>query len=672
MDGLKLLRRGLWSTTFLSVMIFTASCSDDDPVAPIPDPPLVASGTLGPGGGTIRSADSRLMFTVPAGALATDTGVTITEVDVADIGETAAGLDVIHALTMEPADLVLAIPAILTLVHDLSAAKADDMRRVSLPVAVVAREDLAGGAMIKDLTDLLLHINQDTDQLEAQIVLVRGARDIAYGIPQLPGLDGPAMPLEVGTHRSVPLPVYERDEFALTARFQVSDGLSLESDIRYQARESTRLVTSWEHDAVIDPYNIEQGNAGETNYDLSLPYTAQDQGSAVLNFAVAYTMRADAERIWTDVASRPVTVGDIQVVHDFAALGFAIDQEIVDPGDGGIDFGLYVIGIGAERSVRVYGVPDWQLDDSLVTTGDRGSRFLSLGSTNPAGVLNEDMYYDFGDYWGGFPVGYDNAGIDPATISFLQFGPSGAEIAPWVTEDGGYFGWSQLLELSSTVTDGQPYDGDIGSGGLVYTAFTAGRVQFLEYDTEAQFFGPAGALTSFPGATGSPISAAVKSDFGAVIATDGTPGRVYFHDKVDLSAAAVYLGDLEDAPRQVSIGGGLAAISNNGSNSLSIVHLFNKPPSIVGTVAVGDGPIGIDSKVLDGGNVAVVSAGFGDNTYTVTVLSPAGSVVTNVTYDLPEGATGPGDAEWLPGEGHKIAVTCNTSGHLAIVPSGLE
>jgi len=113
-------------------------------------------------------------------------------------------------------------------------------------------------------------------------------------------------------------------------------------------------------------------------------------------------------------------------------------------------------------------------------------------------------------------------------------------------------------------------------------------------------------------------------------------------------------------------------ISNFESDDLTILTWTPAGVvTVVGTVAVGDGPVGVDALLLEGGNVAVVSAGFNDNTQSLTVLSPAGAVISNVKTALPAGSLAPGHAFWLRGEAHHYAVTCNGSGHLVVVDSGL-
>jgi len=60
-------------------------------------------------------------------------------------------------------------------------------------------------------------------------------------------------------------------------------------------------------------------------------------------------------------------------------------------------------------------------------------------------------------------------------------------------------------------------------------------------------------------------------------------------------------------------------------------------------ILVGDGPVGID-LMRSGANVAIVSTGFNDSTYSITVVSAAGAAVSNTKHVAPTGCTAPGHA----------------------------
>jgi len=64
--------------------------------------------------------------------------------------------------------------------------------------------------------------------------------------------------------------------------------------------------------------------------------------------------------------------------------------------------------------------------------------------------------------------------------------------------------------------------------------------------------------------------------------------------------------------------------------------------------------------------VLVASTGFGDATYTVTRVSPAGEVVTSATLPAPPGCAQPGHALWLRDAEEHLVLSCFGSDALAV------
>jgi len=92
---------------------------------------------------------------------------------------------------------------------------------------------------------------------------------------------------------------------------------------------------------------------------------------------------------------------------------------------------------------------------------------------------------------------------------------------------------------------------------------------------------------------------------------------------------------------------------------------------IAGTVAVGDGPVGVD--LIDAGaNVLVVSTGFGDDTYTLTSWRRTKSGFHR-DLPVPGGATDPGHAVFVRDDvSTKILITGNGSDNLVVFESGRQ
>jgi hypothetical protein len=120
------------------------------------------------------------------------------------------------------------------------------------------------------------------------------------------------------------------------------------------------------------------------------------------------------------------------------------------------------------------------------------------------------------------------------------------------------------------------------------------------------------------------------------------------------------VGLVGDSPRRIRClpSHHLCAVSNFASDSLTIVQWNGlETASIVGEIAVGDGPVGID-LVAAGANVKVISTGFNDDTYTVTTLDPDGAELSNVTTPAPAGCDNPGHATWLPNSPGTAVLSC--------------
>ena len=81
--------------------------------------------------------------------------------------------------------------------------------------------------------------------------------------------------------------------------------------------------------------------------------------------------------------------------------------------------------------------------------------------------------------------------------------------------------------------------------------------------------------------------------------------------------------------------------------------------TITATVAVGDGPIGIDLRRV-GDVIEIISTGFNDNTVTITSVALDGSLLASNTSTVEAGCVGPGHGLWLSGTNNAM-YTCNTS-----------
>jgi hypothetical protein len=256
------------------------------------------------------------------------------------------------------------------------------------------------------------------------------------------------------------------------------------------------------------------------------------------------------------------------------------------------------------------------------------------------------------------------------TDVLVSYGSIALTITGWNTETND-FGMSQISPQVTNVTDVSPYDGDPESGGAVISWFAGSRLFFLEYDPSIQLFttAPGAEITSaqFAGASGGPVSAFRWQAGGQTLfVTDGQPGELWSHPGG--TANATKIGNLGNGPRQIRFLGEIGVVSNFDSGTLTIVRRQGDGTvTILGTVDVGDGPIGVDMRLNSAGNIEVLSAGFNDHTYSLTVLSPTGTVIaTPTTRPVPESGLNPVHAIFVNAQGTRISISCNGSDEVLI------
>lgn len=273
----------------------------------------------------------------------------------------------------------------------------------------------------------------------------------------------------------------------------------------------------------------------------------------------------------------------------------------------------------------------------------------------------------------------------PVVDAMLFYGNSGYSIRHWVPEIDD-FGATEVDPNSGSVSDADTYEEDKSRAVVVQSG--RNQVRFVEFVTDpfppfnARFtmrdvFAKGVRSTQFPGATGFVVSAARRTDaspvyFVTVGATPDDPGKLWRMDTpTDISSQATLVGDVGSAPRRIRFMKSIGIVSNSFSDTLTIlVRDATDNVTIKGTVDVGDGPIGIGLIELPDGNIGVASAGFLDNTYTVTILEPDGDVVSNVTRPVPNGGDKPGCAVFANALGTKVAVSCSGSDEVIFIAIG--
>ena len=270
-----------------------------------------------------------------------------------------------------------------------------------------------------------------------------------------------------------------------------------------------------------------------------------------------------------------------------------------------------------------------------------------------------------GDFFGVAPLHRSGSTVSQAGAGeregLLTLGPTQAFFRP--KDNGVWSDFGQLVLFNQSVTDAVYLVGQEGGADLL---LSHGSVTSLFFDA-AQDTWTSAPLAFFGTAItgGGAISAIARTlDGQRLIVTDGRPGQLQSHVG-STTTRTTFVGDTGNDPRRIRAAGRLAVISNFGSDTLTLVRWETDGTlEILGTVAVGDGPVGIDVRETDA-DYRIVSTGFNDDTLTVTIIEKTNlTVVSSTTVAAPTGVTNPGHAIWL--DDTHIALTGNTSSNYAI------
>ena len=360
------------------------------------------------------------------------------------------------------------------------------------------------------------------------------------------------------------------------------------------------------------------------------------------------------------------------------AVDIACDIVVTEPGSGP-PLGVYTCAQTGEEGIWV---------EPTVSFGSLQAPYLLCAGDNQWGAfsLRDPFFATLESRWmypvqanGVCPVagGPDGSG-DYADKAIFAYGPNGGLFTRWDSGSGD-FGFSLAIN-GAEITDACPYGGVAESGGLCY-ARGGTQLAFIEYDASSGQFGyaaPPIPASSLPG--GDVIrSGCVSSITGsALLICDGSPGTLFLHDRANVNADAVVVGQVGDQPLRVREAGGIVCVGNYLDGTLDVgtwVQSRTADRSDVVTLtdqaSVGAGPFGIDMLELGDGSVAIACGGYEDNSYSVTVVSAAGAVLSSTTTALPAGVEGPGHVAWLrDGSGH-LLVAGNLTSNIAVVDGGL-
>jgi len=324
---------------------------------------------------------------------------------------------------------------------------------------------------------------------------------------------------------------------------------------------------------------------------------------------------------------------------------------------------------------------------------------------------------EFGVLSGTFPVAFSGSGspdgtgkilvIDLLTEELLLeidtgidpiFGVTGVATEPGNTESDLLVAFGNGIgnfrtngggttSLGGTTFDVVPAGGNTFSGGYIEAE---GSVDFQAFDPES-------GLYSLPGQLDSRISGTRFEDDRIAVSAwvtdrpdDRRPALAVGRNSSTLeSSLFLVTRDGNDPVRVADIGQDARKIrctdlDDGSGNLLCGVSVFGEDqialfswdgtsqPSAIGTLEVGDGPVNLDVKLLDSGNIGLITSGFNDNSVAIFELMPGGGVVSQNTQQAPSACQSPAHTKFIQdSESLKILGTCFDSGNYFIIESGL-
>ena len=631
-------------------------CGDDDGgTDPTPGPTGTAD--IGPAGGTLTSTDGDLELTVPAGALASTQTLTIEALDAGDLPAAFDGLAIEAAYEIGPAGLSFSAPVQLEFHSDQQPRQGDGSISVGLE-AIFTVDDTGALEKLAD-TEMVADAVENTFSIEATTTHLSPFARVA----------------DRATGTSVS--AIDVDMIRDTPATEIADLLSDQFSVT--TRLSGDLSGSWAR----APFTLEdETDGGDATVVGAGTYSFQEQDftGGMASHQMAYTCAGGR-------AGQPI---EVRVRLGFETSFTGSDRLRLrlqtdcpeDDGGGGGDAPVIVATAAGPELAETFQFSTQSWDDRIGAQLDymvvAGSQRTQIHDLSDGSIAWEVAT---GDYYGAVPLASPGADGDFSS-GFFNYGPAGAF---WIEYDSatGFDHFGQLVEFQNPVWDAYPYDGDIDSGGVSYVVGDF-AVRFASYDENDDLQGEPVQIfsSSLDGGGGGSIIGAIRTTFQfrrrapgdvlIVTAGDGTTGKVYLADSADPGAALTAVADVGSDPRRLRHDGDIAAVSNFGSDDLTVMTWTGNTVTVTeASVAVGDGPVGIDLLRLGTGNVAIASTGFNDDTYTVTIVDADGNLVDSTTAAVPDGGQAPGHASWTTrGQDVYLLISCNGSNE--VIPVAVQ
>lgn len=657
----------------LLILLILAACGDDDgPTDPgngSGEP--IATGTVDGSGGTLDAADGSFALTIPPGALAAATQITVREVTPVTLAFGTA----LRSFDFEPDDIVFSDDVTMTvsLIEALPRIRARNFEAAT-PIVVVSDEEILDASSIERALDHLAKIPNDSPNATEVQFDLRNAGDRFVSI-LIAGAS-----IEGGNTYTFTVEIDESTPDAIT---QSVFGGSSVVDFDFSAPPnfvpSSTVPTSFLSgdgeliSATIadgDPLTfVNSGVDGQTGrqlssyqLEISVEDGLQDGQTARLDYGLRYTYDADFSDYWD--GDRELLSFTATYEHRLGTLEIPVE---IEEEPEGFRPGVWSVGAAVDGLTFAAHMDGWRFEDAIFVTTGVGTRVLDTGFTALTSILNDNGAY------GAFVAGWreEPATTLPEGIALFRYGNGLDALTGWNYELDD-FTFTQLDVTAGNVTDISPYDGNPLSGGVVKVQERAGgtsRVNFIEFD--GQFWSSAGILTEFPDALGPAITGYRRSMGPALIATGGETSQLYMNEMGPSPGASTLIGTLGDDVRQMRFSGEIGFASLRGSGTIRpILWPTDGNPTILDPVPVGAGPISFDLMRMENDNRVLVSAGFDDDTLWRTEFTSTGTLVSNTSWPLPSGVEGPSTVRFVPGNGSYVAVNGFDTGNVAIVDLG--
>lgn len=372
------------------------------------------------------------------------------------------------------------------------------------------------------------------------------------------------------------------------------------------------------------------------------------------------------------------------------------------PDDGGdvIPLGVRVGPMTGLEGVTLVVAPD--TEGSGLRTGSLAPAFADADASHVAAFAGADGYA-LVDLVSGATVGGDQelAGRGPFFgVAAASQDPPGADATAMIVAFG-LNGWA--LDVYDPATDAWSaratpndaadpvtYDAVPAGGGLVSDLVPfvqpGDGVRFLQWTPDGFGGGdydPVDALEldalRYASTSGELVSAWLADDSTspapALVLVRDVDSRLYLEPRDGSPPTAMTDGLGLDARKLRCAGVGadawLCGVTVFGDDGLAIVAWDGSSvPTLEDVAPVGDGPVGLDLRVLADGDVAFVTTGFGDGTVSESEVAPDGTVLATDTRAVPSGCVQPGHAAYVrDAVGLKLVVTCYGSGNYAVMDS---